>query len=117
MIITLIGVFCLTLFETEYRRKEIGIRKVMGARTSEVVWMLCRHYMLYILIGFALAAPIASYLGYLTLNRYFKVHADINWWIILPAALLIVGCIVLGAVALQSWRAARENPVNSIKND
>ena len=117
LIITLIGVFCLTLFETEYRRKEIGIRKVMGARTGEIVWMLCRHYVLYILIGFAIAAPIAGCLGYFTLNRYFKVHAEINWWIILPAALLIVGGIVLGAVALQSWRSSRENPVNSIKND
>ena len=117
LIITLIGVFCLTLFETEYRRKEIGIRKVMGARTGEIVWMLCSHYIMYILIGFAIAAPIAGCLGFFTLDRYFKVHADISWWIIFPAALLIVGGIVLSAVAFQSWRSSRENPVNSIKND
>lgn len=114
-IITLIGVFCLTLFEIEYRRKEIGIRKVMGAKTSEIMWLMMRHYIPYLLIAFAIAAPLAGWLGYKTLD-YFKQHELPNWWIF-PIALLLVGGVVLGTVALQSWRASRQNPVKSIENE
>ena len=115
MIITLIGVFCMTMFETEYRRKEIGIRKIAGARTGEVVWMICRQYIPLVLISFALATPIAIYCGQKTLD-YFADHADIHWWMI-ALSLAIVGAITLGTVALQSWRIAHENPVNSIKTE
>ena len=119
LIITLIGVFCITLFETEYRRKEIGIRKVSGATTSEIIWMLCRHYVPYILISFVIATPLALYFGWLTL-RYFNQHVDLvfkNLWWIPPLALLLVGGVTMGTVVLQSWRSARENPVNSIKTE
>ncbi len=115
LIITLGGVFCLTLFEIEYRRKEIGIRKISGAASHEIVWMLCRHYVNYILISFAIAAPLALYFGHRTLE-YFKLKTSIDWWLF-PLALVLIGAIVLGTVALQSLRAARENPVNSIKSE
>ncbi len=115
LIITLGGVFCLTLFEIEYRRKEIGIRKISGAASHEIVWMLCRHYVNYILISFAIAAPLALYSGHRTLES-FKLKTSIDWWLF-PLALVLIGAIVLGTVALQSLRAARENPVNSIKSE
>jgi len=114
-LITLIGVFCLTMFETEYRRKEIGIRKVAGAKSGEIILMLCHQYIPSILISFAVAAPIAYICGEQTL-AYFAEHTPIHWWIY-PLALLIVGGIVMSTILLQSWRAARENPVNSIKTE
>ena len=115
LLLTLIGTFCLTMFETEYRRKEIGIRKVAGATTGEIVWMLARRYGNYIIICFIAAAPIAYLCGRQTI-RYFADRTPIYWWIY-PLALLIVGGITIGTVVLQSWRAARENPVNSIKTE
>ena len=115
LVITLIGVFCMTLFETEYRRKEIGIRKVAGATPHEIVWMLCRRYGWLILISFVAAMPIAHYFGKRTLE-YFAEHTSIHWWIF-ALALLATGGITLGTVALQSWRAARENPTASIKTE
>lgn len=115
IILTLVGLFCLTMFETEYRRKEIGIRKVAGATTSEIVRMLSKHYVTLIIISFVIAAPIAYLLGKLTLN-YFADSTPIHWWIF-PLALLLGGSITLGTVILQSWRTARENPVNSIKTE
>ena len=114
-LITLIGVFCLTMFETEYRRKEIGIRKVVGATSGEIVGMLCNQYIPLILISFAAAAPIALFFGNETL-KYFAERTEIHWWIF-PLALLIVGGVTLGTIVLQSWRTARENPVNSIKSE
>ena len=115
LIITLIGVFCLTLFETEYRRKEIGIRKISGATSREIIWLLCKQYIKHILIAFVIAAPLAILFGLFTLN-YFKQHAPIDWWLF-PVALLLVSGITLGTVMLQSLRAARENPVNSIRTE
>ena len=115
IMITLIGVFCLTMFETEYRRKEIGIRKVLGATSGEIVKMLCGHYVPLILLSFVIAAPLAGYFGGMTLDA-FSQHADMRWWIF-PIAFVLVGSITLATVALKSWRTARENPSNSIKSE
>ena len=115
LVMTLIGLFCLTMFETEYRRKEIAIRKVAGATTGEIVWMLCKQYGVLILLCFAAAAPIAWYYGEQTLDK-FADRATIHWWIF-PLSLLLVGGIMLGTVALQSWLAARKNPASTIKTE
>lgn len=115
LFITLIGLFCITMFETEYRRKEIGIRKVSGATTGEIVWMLCRQYGWLILNSFIVSVPVAYIAGEMTLS-HFAEHTSINWWIF-PLSLLVVGSITLITVALKSWRTARENPTTSIKTE
>lgn len=115
LIITLIGVFCLTLFDTEYRRKEIGIRKISGATTGEIIWLLCQQYVRHLLIAFAIATPLAIVFVSVTFS-YFKQHATISCWLF-PLALLLVGGVTLGIVVLQSLRAARENPSNSIRKE
>ena len=115
LVITLIGVFCMTMFETEYRRKEIGIRKVMGSSTQEILMMFCRHYALLLTVSFIIAAPIAYYIGRQWLQS-FAERTPIYWWLF-PLALLTVGVITLTTVIIQSWRTANENPINSIKNE
>ena len=115
LIITLIGVFCMTMFETEYRRKEIGIRKVMGSSTGEILTMLSRRYAWLLLCSFIVAAPLAWYIG----NQWLQGFAErtpIYWWLF-PLALLAVGTITLATVIIQSWRTANENPINSIKTE
>ena len=115
MIITLIGVFCMTMFETEYRRKEIGIRKVMGSTAGEILSMLCRRYVWLLIGSFVVAAPLAWYIG----NQWLQSFAErtpIYWWLF-PVALLAVATVTLVTIIIQSWRAATENPVNSIKNE
>ena len=115
LVITLIGVFCMTMFETEYRRKEIGIRKVMGSSTQEILMMFCRHYALLLAVSFIIAAPIAYYIGREWLQS-FAERTPIYWWLF-PLALLAVGIITLATVIIQSWRAANANPVESIKTE
>ena len=115
LVITLIGVFCMTMFETEYRRKEIGIRKVMGSSTREILLMFCRHYVLLLVVSFVIAAPVAYYIG----NQWLQSFAErtpVYWWLF-PLALLAVGTVTLLTVIIQSWRTANENPVNSIKTE
>ena len=115
LVITLIGVFCMTMFETEYRRKEIGIRKVFGSSTGEILQMFCRHYSLLLVVSFVVAAPVAWYIGRQWLQG-FAERTPIYWWIF-PLALLVVGLVTLFTVVTQSWRTANENPVNSIKTE
>ena len=106
---------CLTLFETEYRRKEIGIRKVFGSTEEAILLMLSRRYVLLILVAFVLAAPLAWYIGHQWLMS-FAERTPIYWWLF-PLALLAVSVITLATVGIQGWRAATENPVNSIKTE
>ena len=115
LIIALIGVFCMTMFETEYRRKEIGIRKVFGSSTKEILLMFCRHYTWLIAVSFIVAAPIAWYLGRQWLEN-FAERTPVYWWIF-PLSLLMVGVITMTTVIIQSWRTANENPINSIKTE
>ena len=115
MLVTLAGVFCLAIFEREYRRKEIGIRKVLGASTDEIIKMLCRRYIWLILGSFVVAVPIAYYCGKITLD-YFKDHTIIHWWLF-PSGLLFVGGVILTTVVIQNWRTAHKNPTESIRNE
>jgi len=115
LVITLIGVFCMTMFETEYRRKEIGIRKVMGSSTGDILTMLSRRYMWLLVGSFVVAAPVAWFIGSQWLQS-FAERTPIYWWLF-PLALLVVAAVTLATVIIQSWRAATENPVNSIKNE
>ena len=105
----------MTMFETEYRRKEIGIRKVMGSSTGEILSMLSRRYIWLLVGSFVIAAPLAWYIGTQWLQG-FAERTPIYWWLFL-LALLAVTAVTLATVIIQSWRTANENPVNSIKNE
>ena len=115
ILISMIGVFGMTMFESEYRRKEIGIRKVFGSSTKEVLMMFNKRY-LYILLGcFAVAAPVGYVLGVHWLEG-FAVRTAISPLLFLVSFLLIA-LITMLTVTYQSWKNANENPVNSIKNE
>ena len=112
ILISIIGVFGLTMFESEYRRKEIGIRKVFGSSTREILTMFNKRY-LYILLGcFVVAAPIGYMLGVHWLED-FAVRTAISPLLFLVSFLLIALITIL-TVTYQSWKNANENPVNSI---
>ena len=115
ILISIIGVFGLTMFESEYRRKEIGIRKVFGSSTREILQMFNKRY-LYILLGcFVVAAPIGYLLGKHWLEG-FAVRTAINPLLFLVSFLLVT-LITMLTVTYQSWKNASENPVNSIKTE
>ena len=104
------------MLETEYRRKEIGIRKVTGATSGEIIGMFCARYCILIIICFIIAAPLAYYVGNLWLES-FAEHQPNRWWVFLPLSLLVVGGLTIGTIVLQCWRVAHENPTDSIKTD
>lgn len=115
IIISLVGVFGLVVFETQYRRKEIGIRKVHGAAVGEILLMFNKAYLKIVGICFVIAAPIA-WQGVKMWLEGFAYKTPLHWWVFL-IALLIVTVITLLTVSFQNWKAANENPVNSIKSE
>ena len=113
IILALMGVFGLVLFETQHRRKEIAIRRVMGAEVNDVLRMFSRKYSVIVLICFVIAAPVS----YLIIDRYFSTfayHTAISWWVF-ALALVIVLVVTLAIVVVRSMSAATRNPVEAIK--
>ena len=115
IIITIIGVFSLTMFETEYRRKEIAIRKVMGSSVGSVVSLFAMRYALPLVIAFVVAAPVGWWLSNSWLQS-FAEHTPIHWWLF-PLSFVLVSAVVVITVIIQSWRVATANPVESIKTE
>jgi putative ABC transport system permease protein len=113
ILISCIGLFGLVEFSTKRRIKEIGIRKVNGARISEILTMLNRDFVKWVAIAFVIATPIAWY----AMNRWlesFAYKTELSWWIFALAGLLALG-IALLTVSWQSWRAATRNPVEALR--
>ena len=115
ILISIIGVFGMTMFESEYRRKEIGVRKVFGSSTKEILMMFNRRYLYILLACFVVAAPIGYMVGVHWLEG-FAVRTTISPLLFLVSFLLIALITIL-TVTYQSWKNATENPVNSIKNE
>ena len=115
IIITIIGVFSLTMFETEYRRKEIGIRKVMGSSVGAVVRLFAVRYSVPLVASFVIVAPLGYWLSRQWLQS-FAEHTPIYWWLF-PLSFVGVSAVVILTVVAQSWRVATENPVESIKTE
>ena len=115
ILISLVGIFGLVVFDTQYRRKEIGVRKVHGATVGEILAMFNKAYVKIVAICFVIAAPIAWY-GVKVWLESFAYKTPIYWWVFL-AALCIVTTITLLTVTFQNWKAANANPVKSIKSE
>jgi putative ABC transport system permease protein len=95
------------------KTKEIGIRKVNGAKISEVMIMLNRDFIKWVAIAFIIATPIAYYAMHKWLES-FAYETALSWWIFALAGLLALG-IALLTVSWQSWRAATRNPVEALR--
>jgi putative ABC transport system permease protein len=113
IVICCMGILAMSMFACQRRIKEIGIRKVNGARVSEVLAMLNRDFVKWVAIAFVIATPIAWY----AMNKWlenFAYKTDLSWWIFALAGFLALG-IALLTVSWQSWRAATRNPVEALR--
>ena len=111
--ISMLGIFGLGAFTAQRRTKEIGIRKVNGARVWEVMALLNQEFVRWVVIAFVIATPLAWFF----MNRWlqsFACKTSLSWWIFALAGLLSLG-IALLTVSWQSWRAATRNPVESLR--
>ena len=112
-VISIIGISALSLFISQQRTKEIGIRKVNGARITEILTLLNKDFVKWVAIAFVLACPVA----YFAMNKWlenFAYKTTLSWWIFALAGALALG-IALLTVSWQSWRAATRNPVEALR--
>jgi ABC-type antimicrobial peptide transport system, permease component len=115
ILLSMMGVFGLVIFESEYKRKEIGIRKVFGSLTHEILKMLNKKYFFLLAVGFIIAAPLA-YFGVNIWLRGFAYKTPVYWWVFV-LSFLIVASLTSAIVTFQSLRVANANPVDSLKTE
>jgi putative ABC transport system permease protein len=114
--ISCMGLFGLAAFTTEQRTKEIGIRKVLGASTWQIISMLARNILLLVLGG----AVIASLIAYYAMDEYwlidfsYRINMNMNIWVFLVSA-VIAAAVAFLTVALQSFKTAQANPINALR--
>ena len=115
ILIACLGLFGLALYTTQRRTREIGIRKVFGASVGSLVALLSGDFLKLVVVAFLLAAPVAWWALRAWLDQ-FAYRIPVGWWPFALAGLLAVGVAWL-TVAFQSIRAARTNPVNSLRSE
>ena len=109
----MIGLFAISYRDSQYRTKEIGIRKVNGAKIYEILITLNKDYIKWIIIAFVIGCPVAWYAAHKWLES-FAYKTSLSWWIFALAGLITLA-IVLLTVSWQSWRAATRNPVEALR--
>jgi len=115
VLLSCIGLFAIASFTMAKRTKEIGIRKVNGAKVSQILNLLNRDFLKLVLIAFIIAVPFAYY-GAQKWLEGFAYKTEISWWVFGLAgfATLIVALVT---VSWQSLKAAKANPVKSLRTE
>jgi putative ABC transport system permease protein len=113
IIISVLGILGMSIFSIDRRTKEIGIRRVAGAKNSEILILLNVEFIKWVLVAFIIASPIAWYVIHNWLQD-FVYKTKLSWWIFLLAGLIAFG-IALVTVSWQSWKAATRNPVEALR--
>ena len=115
IIISLMGVFGLVMFETQYRRREIALRRVNGATVRDILKMFSSRFVKIVLVCFAVAAPIS----WMIVDRYLATFAHrcpVYWWVFAIALVAVMG-VTVGVVVLRSWNAATADPAEALKSE
>ena len=107
--------FGLAAYTAERRKKEVGIRKLLGASTENLVLLLSNDFIRLVLISLVIASPIAWYL----MNKWlqdFAYRIEIGWWVFGLAGILAL-TIAFFTVSFQAIKAAMANPVKSLRTE
>jgi len=111
--ISCMGILGLVIFASERRAKEIGIRKVHGAKVSGLMYMLNKDFLKWVILSSVIALP----LGWYAMNKWlqdFAYKTDINWWVYLLAGLSAL-LIAFFTVSWQTWKTVKRNPVEVLR--
>ncbi len=115
ILIACFGLSGLISYTANRKRKEIGIRKINGARIADILTLLNKDFALWVMVAFVIAMPIAYY----AMDRWlenFAYRTELNWWIMALAGISAL-VIAIVTVSWQSYKAASINPVDAIRNE
>jgi putative ABC transport system permease protein len=113
IVISVMGLFAMSLFYVQQKTKEVGVRKVNGATIAEILILLNKDFIKWVAIAFVIACPIAYY----AMNKWlenFAYKTELSWWVFALAGTSAL-VIALITVSWQSWRAATRNPVEALR--
>ncbi|MFA6400204.1 MAG: FtsX-like permease family protein [Salinivirgaceae bacterium] len=111
--IAAVGLYSVSYFTIIRRTKEIGIRKVNGAKITEILAMLNGDFVKWVIMALIIAIPISWFAMQKWLEN-FAYQTSIDWWIFVMAGFIIAGIAIL-TVSFQSWKAATRNPVEALR--
>jgi ABC-type antimicrobial peptide transport system permease subunit len=110
-----LGLYGLASFMAAQRIKEVGIRKVLGATSANIVYLFSKEFIILIAIAFVIATPIAWYY----MNQWLQDYAyriDVSWWIFFVGGIAAI-VIALATISFQAIKAAMANPVKSLRTE
>jgi ABC-type antimicrobial peptide transport system permease subunit len=110
-----LGLFGLVTFTAERRKKEIGVRKVMGASTFNILGMITKDFVQLVFWALCLGLPIGWYFSSKWLQTY-AFQTNLSWWIFVGSGAILM-IIALATVGFQAFKAASTNPVNSLSSE
>lgn len=115
ILISALGLFAMSVYYSEQQRRQIALRKVMGATVRQAVWTLSRRFLLMSLVAVVIALP----LSYKAMERYlsdFYYRIDFPWWV-LPLAALFTLWVAFCSVISRTLQVAKRNPIESLKRE
>ena len=115
LLISLVGIYAVATASTQRRRKEIAIRKVMGAGVRDIIRIFFSEYTLQVVIAGVVALPLA----YIAMSRWLQGYAyrtDIPWWLLVGVMVGVVAVVLLTVLG-QVLKAARSNPAEVVKSE
>jgi ABC-type antimicrobial peptide transport system permease subunit len=115
ILISCLGLYGLVSFMAVQRTKEVGIRKVLGATASHIVYLLSREFTLLIIVAFAVAGPVAYFIMHKWLQNYtYRISPNISIFLLAIISTIIIAWITVGHRAVK---AAWANPVKSLRTE
>ena len=115
LLISMFGIYAVATASTQRRRKEVAIRKVVGAEVRDMVRLFFREYTLQVIIAGIIALPLVYFVMYRWLQGY-AYHTNIPWWL-LAGVLMTIILVVLLTVLGQVLKAANQNPAEVVKSE
>lgn len=115
ILIASLGLYGLAAFTAEQKVKEIGVRKVLGASVGSLVGLLSKDFLKLVGVAFVVAVPLSWY-AMNTWLQEFAFRTDLSWWLFAAAGVIALA-IALLTISSQTFRAARVNPVKSLKSE
>ncbi len=115
ILLSLAGIFGLVLMMLKQRTKELGIRKVLGARVTDITKIIIADFIWLIVIASIISTPITWYFMNSWLQN-FAYHIEIKWWVFIVTTFVILLTVLL-TIGIQTIKAALANPVNSLRTE
>jgi ABC-type antimicrobial peptide transport system permease subunit len=115
VLISCLGLLGLVIYTINTRRKEIGIRKILGATVANIISVLSKDFVQLVLIAFAIAAPVAWWASYKWLED-FAYKTSMSWWVFFSSGLVML-LLALITLSIQTIKAAIANPIKSLRTE